>query len=43
MVQATISKYYMCKVWKLSDEFFLQDIHFKVLVFLNFVYNPMGD
>ena len=33
---------YMCKVWKLSNEYLLHDIHFKLLVFLNFVYNPWG-
>ena len=44
LVQATTSKYYMCKVWKLSNELSIFCITFisKVLVFLNFVYNPMG-
>ena len=32
----------MCKIWKLSNMQFLHDIQFKILVFLNFVYNPMG-
>ena len=34
LAQATIFRYYMCKVWKLSKEYFLHDT--------NFVYNPMG-
>ena len=42
LVQATISKYYMCKVWKFSNEYFCMTSISNVLVFLNFVYNPMG-
>ena len=42
LVQATISKYYMCKVWKLSNEYFCMTSISNVLVFLSFVYNPMS-
>ena len=36
LVQAIVCRYYMCKVWKLSNEHFLHDIYFKVLSFPQF-------
>ena len=42
LVQATISKYYMCKVWKLSDEYFLHDVHFKYSSFPQFCVQSYG-
>ena len=42
LVQATISKYYICKVWKLSDEYFLHDIHFKSSSFPQFCVQSYG-
>ena len=42
LVQATISKYYMCKVWKLSNNYFLHDIHFKCSSFPQFCVQSYG-
>ena len=36
LVQATICRCYVCKIWKLSNEYFLHDIHFKSSIFPQF-------
>ena len=42
LLQATICKYYMCKVWTLSNEYFLHDIHFKSSSFPQFCVQSYG-
>ena len=42
LVQATICRYYVCKIWKLSNEYFLHDIHFKSSSFPQFCVQSYG-
>ena len=42
LVQVTICRYYMCKVWKLSNEYFLHDINFKSSSFPQFCVQSYG-